>query len=51
MPKVLVTADITGRLRVSKAQRRDILAALARSGETVTVKEPLMNKSPQSGRF
>jgi transposase-like protein len=35
MPKVPVTADTTGRLRVSKAQRRDILAALARSGESL----------------
>lgn len=35
MPKVPVTADSSGRLRVSKAQRRDILAALARSGESL----------------
>ena len=35
MPKVPVTADTRGRLRVSKAQRRDILAALARSGESL----------------
>ena len=35
MPKVPVTADTKGRLRVSKAQRRDILAALARSGESL----------------
>jgi transposase-like protein len=32
-PEVPVVADTRGRLRVSKAQRRDILAALARSGE------------------
>ena len=35
MPKVPVTADTKGRLRVSQAQRRDILAALARSGESL----------------
>jgi len=35
MPKVAVVADTKGRLRVSKAQRRDILTALARSGESV----------------
>ena len=35
MPKVPVTADTKGRLRVSKSQRRDILAALARSGESL----------------
>lgn len=35
MPKVPVTADTKGRLRVSKVQRRDILAALARSGESL----------------
>ena len=35
LPKVPVTADTKGRLRVSKAQRRDILAALARSGESL----------------
>jgi len=35
MPKVPVTADTKGRLRVSKAQRRDILAALAHSGESL----------------
>ena len=35
MPKVPVTADTKGRLRVSKAQRRDILAALDRSGESL----------------
>ena len=35
MPKVPVVADTKGRLRVSKAQRRDILAALARSGESL----------------
>jgi transposase-like protein len=35
MPKVPVIADTQGRLRVSKAQRRDILAALARSGESL----------------
>ena len=34
-PKVPVTADTKGRMRVSKAQRRDILAALARSGESL----------------
>jgi transposase-like protein len=33
--KLPVTADTKGRLRVSKAQRRDILAALARSGESL----------------
>ncbi len=35
MPKVTVTADTRGRLRMSKAQRREILAALARSGESL----------------
>ena len=35
MSKVPVTTDTRGRLRVSKAQRRDILAALARSGESL----------------
>jgi len=35
MPKVPVTTDTKGRMRVSKAQRRDILAALARSGESL----------------
>ena len=35
LPEVPVTADTKGRLRVSKAQRRDILAALARSGESL----------------
>lgn len=35
MPKLPVAADTKGRLRVSKAQRREILAALARSGETL----------------
>lgn len=35
MPKVAVVADTKGRLRVSKVQRRDILAALARSGESL----------------
>ena len=35
MPKVPVIADTKGRLRVTKAQRRDILAALARSGESL----------------
>ena len=35
MPKVPVVADPKGRLRVSKAQRRDILAALDRSNESV----------------
>ena len=33
LPKLPVLADTNGRLRVSKAQRRDILAVLARSGE------------------
>ena len=35
MPKVPVVADTKGRLRMSKAQRREILAALARSGESL----------------
>ena len=35
MPKLPVIADTKGRLRVSKAQRRDILATLARSGESL----------------
>ena len=35
MPKVPATTDTKGRLRVTKAQRRDILAALARSGESL----------------
>ena len=33
--KLPVMADTQGRLRVTKAQRRDILAALARSGESL----------------
>ena len=33
--KLPVIADTKGRLRVSKAQRRDILSALARSGESL----------------
>src|SRR5271168_4791295 len=32
-PEVAVVADTRGRVRVSKAQRRDILASLAGSGE------------------
>ena len=35
VPKVPVIAGTKGRLRVSKAQRRDILAALAHSGESL----------------
>ena|SRR5579859_3749121 len=35
MPKVPVVADTKGRLRMSKAQRRDILAALDRSCESL----------------
>ena len=35
MPKLPVIADTKGRLRVTEAQRRDILAALARSGESL----------------
>jgi len=35
LPKVPVVADTKGRLRVSKAQRRDILAAFDRSNESV----------------
>jgi transposase-like protein len=35
LPKVPATTDTKGRLRVSKGQRRDILAALARSGESL----------------
>lgn len=34
-PKLPVTVDTKGRVRVSKEQRRDILAALTRSGESV----------------
>jgi hypothetical protein len=34
-PELPATVDAQGRLRVSKAQRRDILAALARSGESL----------------
>lgn len=33
LPQVPVVADTKGRLRVTKAQRRDILAAFGRSGE------------------
>ncbi len=33
LPKLPVTVDTKGRVRVSKEQRRDILAALTRSGE------------------
>ena len=35
MPKLPVLADTQGRLRVTKAQRRDILAAFGRSGESL----------------
>ncbi len=35
MPKVPVMADTKGRLRVTKAQRRDIVAAFGRSGESL----------------
>jgi transposase-like protein len=35
MSKVPVVADTKGRLRVTKAQRRDVLAALAQSHESV----------------
>lgn len=35
MPKLPVLADTQGRLRVSKGQRREILAALARSGQSL----------------
>lgn len=35
MPKLPVIADTKGRLRVTKAQRRDILAAFSRSGESL----------------
>jgi hypothetical protein len=35
MPKVPATTDTQGRLRVSQAQRRDLLAALAHSGESL----------------
>ena len=34
-PPLPVTTDTQGRLRVSKAQRREILAGLARSGESL----------------
>lgn len=35
VPKLPVTVDTKGRVRVSKEQRREILAALTRSGESV----------------
>lgn len=35
MPKVPATTDTKGRLRVTQAQRREILVALARSGESL----------------
>ena len=35
MPKVPVMADTKGRLRVTKAQRRDILATFGSSGESL----------------
>lgn len=35
MPKLPVIADANGRLRLTKAQRRDILAAFGRSGESL----------------
>ena len=35
MPKLPVIADTKGRLRVTRAQRRDILAAFGRSGESL----------------
>ena len=35
MPKLPVMVDTQGRLRVSKAQRRDILEAWAHSGESI----------------
>lgn len=35
LPKLPVTVDTKGRVRVSKEQRRDILAVLTRSGESL----------------
>ena len=35
LPKLPVIADTEGRLRVTKAQRREILAAFGRSGESL----------------
>lgn len=35
LPKLPVIADTEGRLRVTKAQRRDILVAFGRSGESL----------------
>lgn len=35
LPKLPVTMDTKGRVRVSKEQRRELLAALTRSGESV----------------
>jgi len=35
LPKLPVVVDTQGRLRVTKAQRRELLAALAHSGESV----------------
>lgn len=35
MPKVAVSADTKGRLRVTKAQRRDILGALTQIGDSL----------------
>ena len=35
LPKLPVVVDTQGRLRVTKAQRREILAALAHSGESL----------------
>jgi hypothetical protein len=35
MPRLPVITDTQGRLRVTKAQRRDILAAFGRSGESL----------------
>jgi len=35
LPKVPVMADTEGRLRITKAQRREILAAYGRSGESL----------------
>lgn len=35
LPKLPVMADTEGRLRVTKAQRRDLLAAFGRSGESL----------------
>lgn len=58
VPKLPVIADINGRLRISKVQRREILAAFARSGDSLPqfarrtgIKYPTLARWVQSSRL